>query len=721
MLNLLRNFIRILRRIFHIRSKPQYETEEIPSETSTEKMAPEVKQYEGESLGIPPEKEIKIPQVSKEGPSEPLSEETASEISDIKKIQKPYIKKLPTESKEESERSPEEKNRRTTPRQKRKRELGKIRKRRLKPTNQAQKITKGTEKESDLKKLPLRIQSPFIEIDLNEAKVFFVIPKQHFKSAATTNSAPQELRYEVGLNQEKYTLLAKVNDNKQGIREAEEVRKELKKPLESFKVIFPHELQKRIYTYKHTNKAFYAFVGIRNECGRLYYLYDEQGGINPLPRKCVWILIREGFELDIEPDTIEERWVWENYQPLSINLKETKEIVLKNYQTNEEKRIPCWATFSIESEKVIEDDFNDQTPLFVGENINLKAPRVNSNGWMVWLQNRKGGYKIVTENWTGAEPLELKIPSDLPCECGEYQLDICEQDDRMPIETLFFRYIPFLRLKSQRELVLPDSNRGHGEEVVEVLFERDFQEWNLELDDRIYHKCIENGYQIKLLPEQDSLQFSLMKKGKTETRTSLKITIPRLKWRTSKDKGWYDRPVHIRKDKLITGADFYLTVCTNDFNTKYDLSAILETNGQRLQEAKFIRKATMYNLLLNQFYDTLQKINDKLVLKMEVRRIREQTVIGQIDVVYFPEILGKKPASIKPIRKEKILRPIVKGGNGKLRKGRGFSRQEITKAGIDMDDIRRLHIIPFDKRRKSMYSENVEILKLLLKGGQGCR
>jgi large subunit ribosomal protein L13e len=59
-------------------------------------------------------------------------------------------------------------------------------------------------------------------------------------------------------------------------------------------------------------------------------------------------------------------------------------------------------------------------------------------------------------------------------------------------------------------------------------------------------------------------------------------------------------------------------------------------------------------------------------------------------------------------------RPIVKSPKGKLREGRGFSRSEIKKAGLDLQDTRKMGI-PFDRRRKTCREENVNILKELLK------
>lgn len=55
--------------------------------------------------------------------------------------------------------------------------------------------------------------------------------------------------------------------------------------------------------------------------------------------------------------------------------------------------------------------------------------------------------------------------------------------------------------------------------------------------------------------------------------------------------------------------------------------------------------------------------------------------------------------------KPKILKP-----NGKQRSGRGFSREELKKAGLNPTEAARLGI-PADLRRKTAHDENVEAVK----------
>jgi ribosomal protein L13E len=76
---------------------------------------------------------------------------------------------------------------------------------------------------------------------------------------------------------------------------------------------------------------------------------------------------------------------------------------------------------------------------------------------------------------------------------------------------------------------------------------------------------------------------------------------------------------------------------------------------------------------------------------------------------------------IKP-HKRRDIRANVKAANGRFRTGKGFSKKEVKEAGVSMGCIKMGCIkikglrIPVDKRRKSMYTENIEILKSLMGG-----
>ena len=699
--NLFNKFILWLKKIFNIFLKLKYEKKEPVESKPPEENTSEV-----------PLKKIEI---------EPQIEHPAEE--EKTKKQKPYKKNAPTGGKKERGKPSEDEKKPSDFKRRKEIDLGNTQRRKPKSDKSLKQVSPNekTNKVPKEKGVALRVESPFVEIDLNEAKVFLVLPKQQFKPSTVSN-IPQQLTYKLELNREEQTISVKVSMDDQGTAEIEEKKIELEKPLRIFHVVFPDELQDRPYSYSylHGNENLYAFVAIGNNRGRIHYLYDKDGNINPLPNRMIWLLLHEDFKLEIESKYItEETWIWEKYRPFRVNLKEMNELAIKNIKTSKEYKLSCEPTFSIEGQ-VIEDDFKDQMPLLIGETVKIKAPWENPYGWTVWIQNKIAGYRIITENWSGVEPLSLKLPDDLPCECGEFQVDICQQDTRIPDETLFFRWLPFIELNYPKELIIPNPRQGHKSEFIKVKVSG--KGWALNYGvDRKVGLTESNSYQIELRPKENTFRFSITKKGKPEILTNFQITIPRLKWKTSKHEAWNGKLQNIKRDELIYGESFYLLICTNDFNNKYDLSAILETNGQRLQEGKFIQQGINYNLELNQFYDTIKRNKNEIPLKIKIWNAGGE-LVSNVEALQFPaefEFMRKKPK--QKIQQEEPMPifyyPLVISNKGKKRKGKGFSRQEIIVVGIDKSNVRRLNI-SFDKRRKSSHDWNIKTLKSIIEGSK---
>jgi hypothetical protein len=547
----------------------------------------------------------------------------------------------------------------------------------------------------------IRVRAPFVEIDLDRAKVFLVIPKQ---SLTVENSSKKQLSYRVSLDNEVERPLPVGITGNEEYPETEEERIEIEKPIKNFKIAYPEELGGRNYTYEHRDDSIYTFIAVGDGLGRMHYLY-EGGNINPLPQREIWVLLEEDFEPEIEPILEEDRWIWEKYRPLYIDLRDKSELVIINRKLNKREAIPCKSTFSIEGEEIIYDDFSDQSPIFTGNSIKIKAPTINEEGWVVYVQNKQDGYKIVSDNWLGKDPLELRFDRDLPCECGEFQVDICGQDGKS-VNTLFFRYIPSLRLDYSRELIIPDPKKGHKTERVEISLPY-AEYFEIETEEQI--KPTPKGYEIILPPKRDVFRFSIFKKNKPETKVSFRVTVPRLKWKTSRHIDWRDTPLRLEREELLTSEELYLYINTNSF-PNYNISAILEANNQKLQESKFVRKRNIYSILLNQFYDTIKESKGRIVLKIKI--LKNERIIGEnIPVLYLSEKITLRPI---PRGSRKSMRPIVRCGTG-MREGRGFSKEEIIQAGIRIEDAKRLNI-PYDKHRKSAHPKNIEILRSLVGG-----
>jgi len=56
------------------------------------------------------------------------------------------------------------------------------------------------------------------------------------------------------------------------------------------------------------------------------------------------------------------------------------------------------------------------------------------------------------------------------------------------------------------------------------------------------------------------------------------------------------------------------------------------------------------------------------------------------------------------------IKPNILKSDGKQRSGRGFSLEELKKAGLNPAEAKRLEI-PVDRRRKTVHNQNVEAIK----------
>ena len=56
------------------------------------------------------------------------------------------------------------------------------------------------------------------------------------------------------------------------------------------------------------------------------------------------------------------------------------------------------------------------------------------------------------------------------------------------------------------------------------------------------------------------------------------------------------------------------------------------------------------------------------------------------------------------------IKSVITKQDGKQRRGKGFSTEELEKAGLDLADAKKLEI-PVDKRRSTVHDWNVEVLK----------
>jgi len=647
-LNLISVFLRWVKQIFRIGLREKSpdgdltEKEQIavalpPEETSKETLKPE---EEPANIPLSGERVIISPEGEK-ATREKLEESAESEETPIKKGSgKPYRKKSPTEEKKGGTEEPRtSKGKPPVPDKREPIFLGDLSKRRRGSATERRESPKSedavkeiTDNRSEEEKTSAAIESPFLEMNLDNANVWLVLPQQELKSDALAGTSIEG--YSIDLNGKSIKKPISVITDRAGLSLLKEERILLEEPLVKFQVVFPSELQGRKYEYRHKSNEVYTFIAVGNNRGRFYYLNDKDGNVNVLPGREMWVLVHEDFELQTEPEVIEEKWIWNQYQPLRVNLGEVDHLVVKNKKSGEQRKFFSASTFRLEGEQLIKDDFKKECPLFAGKVLRIVAPHENQSGWNVWTLHKGASARIVCKDWTGCDCLSLKLPEELPCEFGEFQVVICEQGKRVPEETLFFRLMPPTELAYQTELIVPDPKIGHVPSFVSIKIDST-EQWKLnpKVEER-FESTGHNSYRIEVLPKKETVQFSVAISGRPESDVNFRITIPRLKWRTSNQKEWQSKVVRISRKNLKPGEPFYLLIRTNDLENKYDVLAILETDGRKVQEGKFSYKGVECCLELNEFFDTIKQNKRELVLRIEIRKARESRLLGSIVVLH---------------------------------------------------------------------------------------
>jgi len=704
--------------------KEEIKTQEEEIITEVTKTRGEVKvepilEPESEKVTLIEEKEVEEPQIH----VEPIEEEVSK-----REPKKPRIIKAPTEQriiKTPKQISPENGISSESKKEPIDVDLGKSSKRKYKvrkpPKEYEGEIEKTIGKEAEEKDVQFRIVCPFVEIDLNEVGVSLVLPEQQFKIDIADNT-PLETNYEVRLNDgAREKISVKVRSRDQSAAYIKEKRIHLDKPVESLEVKLPDEAQGRTYHYKHHNIDLYVFIAVGDNRGRMHYLYDEAGNINPIPKRKVWVVLSDELELKNKEVIVEEgRLVWDSYRLYLVNLKKAESLVIENKASGIAERIPCHKSFSIEGEHLVEDYFIDESPLFCGGIVNIKAPSKNPSGWRVWIQCEKAVSRMVAENWDGDDDLTLNLPNDLPYEYGEFQLDFCERYASKSEETLFFRWVNYIELEYPKELLIPDPSIGRKIERIEIKLD-DLKNWELSVEESLRSVIVDDKtIRFEVKPEIDMVHFNIAKKGNKDRKIKLQVMIPRLEWKLGKENDWRDKP-HVTKADAFDFDDI-IVIRSNDPRNRYDLTAILESNGSPLQEGKLIQKGMDYILELGQFYDTVRGYEKSLTLKVKIGK--ESQLLGIIELIGYPkkhkifkekkkhilkakDTIEKHPGRSVPI-------PLVKSRK-RFRTGKGFSKQEISAAGMTIESLKRMNIF-YDRRRNTCHQINVEALKKLKKG-----
>ncbi len=565
-------------------------------------------------------KKIKVPKREKE---------------ELKISKKPYIKKTPPElgKKEKSEKKKKEIV------QKKEEiivDLGK------KPSkSRKSKKVKKPERlkvESEIRKVSAEIRRPFVELNFSELAINLIIPKQVINLTSPISSVV----YRVKINEESFNEIANIKQLNNTYYEVERREIEMHEPLLSFQVKYPiiFNNTKYSFNYYHKDTALYIFSRRYKDRAKMIELWDQEGKINLIPKKKLWVLHHDLYELEVEYNLSEDLWIWNYSMPKFVDLREKSFICLKNRENGQPKKFACNISFYLEGDQTPSDDFGEEFPLFTGGAISLISPRINPDGWVIWLQNKEIGSHKLNDNWSGENPFDLKCPEDLGILEGTFQLDITDKGTRIPIETIYFRYSLHIECEYPRELVIP-THDGHKNELICIGLEESIENWNILLNSDVLIKEVNgnNQYQIIVPKNQDTVNFSLKKKNSDFKKLMFEITIPRLKWKIGNQKEWTGKILEKNRNILITGIDLFLEVTTNDYNNSYKIMLQLFSaeNNQLLQETTLIMETINHMCNLNRFFDTILTNSNHLFLSLEVINRTTNYKYPVVNILEFPD------------------------------------------------------------------------------------
>jgi len=299
---------------------------------------------------------------------------------------------------------------------------------------------------------------------------------------------------------------------------------------------------------------------------------------------------------------------------------------------------------------------------------------------------------------------------------GWYFVRVYDKDDNL-IESIDFRFLAALNdIRLDSTNFLPDPN-GHDNITVQFLHQTDCK---VELIDKDIQHALEVRRKesqtivtIPPKPDYDKTHWILRDGG---AEVEITILVERIWWALGEKEiptNWVDKPIILSRKDFTATTDKALWVRFPQPRFVRKIAVGFERIKSRSYQVVIEKKEIA--IPLRDFCDTKEVGNRQEGVEMKIWVQPEEAKLGEAVIVRVP---AEQPPPVeskeRQVQKDipnvlQDIQAIVKCRRGK-RKGKGFSRNEITKAGMTMKDVKNLHI-PYDKRRKTLHSWNVESLK----------
>jgi len=373
----------------------------------------------------------------------------------------------------------------------------------------------------------------------------------------------------------------------------------------------------------------------------------------------------------------------------------------------------------------IGDASEDMGPLF-GE----QTPSVGmiaEQGWSdvgVLVVGEEGGgqdkWRMQFVPQVGAE--EQKLPEEIAERRGGWYFVLIYDNNDDLLESMDFGFMAALKdIRMESLDFLPGPN-GYENVTVQFLHQTDCKVELMDEDTRhVLEVRRESGQTIVTVPPKQDCDKThwIFRDGDAEVEVT--VLVERIWWAFgamgAAPTDWTDKPITLfRKDfTAITGKALWVRLPRPRFVRKINVG--FDLTRSRSYQVEVEKKEIA--IPLRDFCDAEEIGNRqeeaRMMIWVQLERAKpDETVVVKVPADQPPSIKQKQQQVQKIILKEEkihLLRANVKCQRGK-RKGKGFSRTEVTKAGIAIKDVKHLHI-PYDKRRRTSHSWNIKYLKYI--------
>jgi len=373
----------------------------------------------------------------------------------------------------------------------------------------------------------------------------------------------------------------------------------------------------------------------------------------------------------------------------------------------------------------IGDDSEEMGPLFGKQPPGIQTldkKEWNDIGVIVVGEERSGRNRWRMQFVPQVGAKEQKLPEEIANRRGGWYFVRIYDNHGNLSESMDFRFLAALNnIRIERSDFLPGPN-GYNNVTVRFLHQTGCK---VELMNEDTQHTLEirreNDQTIVTIPPKSDCDKThwILRDGDAEIEVT--VLVKRIWWAFGvigvPPTDWADNPITLyRKDfTAITDNALWVRLPRMRFVRKIEVG--FDRNKSRSYQVEVEEKEI--TIPLRDFCDTQEIENQQKEFEMKIWVQSEgakpdETVVVKVPAEQPTTIEQKQqqvPKTIPEEEKNSLSQAIVKCQSGK-RKGKGFSKKELTEANINIKYVKLLNI-PYDKRRKTSHSWNIENLKYI--------